>query len=88
MQKPRKYYIFLKPYGGNLGLPRQAQLLLNIIQVEKTISYSNLVKLMAFSTVFKKSKQPMERLITYYAGTLMSRGYVEILITTRGVKND
>ena len=43
---------------------------------------------MAFSTIFKKSKQSMERLITYYAGTLMARGCVEILITTRGLKND
>jgi len=63
-------------------------MLLNIIQVEKSIEYGNLVKLMAFSTIFKKSKQSMERLITYYAGTLMARGCVEILITTRGLKND
>ncbi len=87
MQRLHKYYIFLKPQGGNVGLPRQARALLNIIQVQRTIEKRKLVKLIAFSNALK-TKQAPARIITYYVGMLVQRGLVEVLITTRKLEDD
>jgi hypothetical protein len=81
MQKLLKYYIFKQRYGRNVGLPKQAHALLRIIENNRIIEKTQLLKCMAFNNELK-TKQKTERILIYYAGFLIKHGCIEVTITT------
>ena len=80
MQRPLRYYIFRQSHGGNVRLPKQAHVLLELIRANDCIEKKKLVRCMAFSNALK-SDQPMSRILTYYGGLLVSRRCIDIIIT-------
>lgn len=65
-------YLFVK--AGDGALAKQAQGILNIIEAKGKISKPDLLEQIALDV---KSKQRAKRLLSYYKGLLVTRGFIE-----------
>jgi len=67
-------FTFVKASHNRDGLARQGQAILNIVEAKQSISKEELLEQIVLDV---KSKQKATRLLSYYKGILVSRGYIE-----------